>query len=640
MKPCGRKTVSFLRVGVILLFAALVFFVFSATVTAAVRSRLRKIDDSCSFERVDCGFSALVVRNLDMPRLGISSETVYVLTDGSVFHPVPVYVVLQGVVLQPGIRRNSSGFSSAGHRFPVVSVDGGTIPDYGTEFYGTRISGTDAGYASGSWGEAFAVRSEDSAFIVFNRCTGVPGMTGAFPSLVRGHSVSGRCSGILKPEVLIEGAVTELDGEPASAIFSYSLQGGKPSADIRMDFSQVNKPAMALIDSISLGSVLSVVPSGSLFAGISGADSVFFTVDLHFDSLSVWNTSIAPDTFSTSVALMCSGLVLPGDESLVVDSGSIGLNTINLDFDLVFSWGNRRRLRLTVFNRSLAGGAITESVPPELLGVLNGLVLEGDISVFTDLTLDWDYPDSCDIDIDIDASNLVVGYSPVVFGRISSTGAYCVMHDSWGNTARIGLDILTNPDFVCFDSLPPGFEPLLRCAEDASFRSHRGFSQNHIRNSIRADIADGQFVRGGSTVSMQLAKNLFLGREKTLARKLQEVFLTWRLERWLSKDRILEIYANVVELGPGVFGFNSAAMYYFNESVSDLSIRETAFLVSVLPGPGLYHRYGVQGFLPGYWKSYVERLITICGSRGWLEQSAVSEAVADTLVFDGAVSHL
>ena len=108
----------------------------------------------------------------------------------------------------------------------------------------------------------------------------------------------------------------------------------------------------------------------------------------------------------------------------------------------------------------------------------------------------------------------------------------------------------------------------------------------------------------------------------------------------MSKNRILEIYANIVELGPGVFGFNSAAMYYFDENAADLSAREVAFLVSILPGPGLYHRYAVQGQLPYHWNSYVNRLLTICGNRGWLDQSVVSEAVADTLIFDGAVSIL
>ena len=635
------KTISLRRLGVVLLIMALSAFVFNLIVSAQVKKRLYRLDSQCTFEAIDYGFNAVVIRNLEMPGLGVSSAGAYILTGGSFFHPVPLHVVLQGVVFQPEPSAGSSGSVSMSGELPAVSVLDGTIPLYSTEFSGSRVHGVDTGHAGGQWGELTAVRRSDSISVVFSRCTEVPGKQEAFPDFIRGHSVSGRFSGVLQPEISISGIVTDMDGEQASVAFDYSLVNGEPLAALSMDFSQIALPAMAFIDSISSGAVLSVSPAGSLSVIFSGGDSIFFFTDLSFDSLSIWNASIAPDTFSTTAAVYCRGFVLPGAGVLVVDTGAVYFQTLNFDFNLAYSWGNRHKLSLVLSNPALPGETITQSIPEELLGSLRGLSLEGEMSIFTRLALDWDYPDSSDIDMSIDVSRLSVAYSPVVFGRISNSGgATCIMRDSWGNTARIGLDTLCNADFVVFDSLPRGFEPLLRCAEDASFRRHHGFSLYHIRNSIRANMAEGHFVRGGSTISMQLAKNLFLGREKTFARKLQEVFLTWRLERWLSKDRILEIYANIVELGPGVFGFNSAAMYYFNERACDLSVRETAFLVSILPGPRLYYRYAVQGVLPSYWKSYVERLITISGDRGWLGGSVVSEALADTLIFDGAVSLL
>ncbi|MCD6588750.1 MAG: transglycosylase domain-containing protein [Candidatus Fermentibacteraceae bacterium] len=635
------KTISLRRLGVVLLIMVLSIFVLSLLVSAQVKKRLYRLDSRCTFEGIDYGFNAIVIRNLEMPGLGVSSTGAYILTGGSLFHPAPLYVVLQGVVFQPEQSAGSSGSVSMSGDLPAISVLDGTIPLYSTEFRGSRIHGVDTGHAGGQWGEITAVRCPDSISVVFSRCTEVPGREDAFPDFIRGHSVSGRFSGVLQPETSISGVVTEMDGEQASVAFDYSLVNGEPSAALSMDFSQIALPAMAFVDSISSGAVLSVSPSGSLSVNFSGGDSIFFSTDLCFDSLSIWNASIAPDTFSTTATVYCRGFVLPEAGVLVVDTGAVCFQTLSFDFNLAYYWGTRHKLGLVLSNPTLQGETITESIPEALLGSLSGLSLEGEMSLFARLTLDWDYPDSSDIDMDIDVCRLSVDYSPVVFGRISnSSGANCVMRDSWGNSARIGLDTLCNADFVVFDSLPLGFEPLLRCAEDASFRRHHGFSLYHIRNSIRANMAEGHFVRGGSTITMQLAKNLFLGREKTFARKLQEVFLTWRLERWLSKDRILEIYANIVELGPGVFGFNSAAMYYFNERACDLSVRETSFLVSMLPGPRLYHRYAVQGVLPSYWKSYVERLITICGNRGWLEEYVVSEAVADTLIFDGAVSLL
>jgi len=633
------EAISVRRLGVVLLLVALVVIALSLLVSAQVKKRLYRFDSLCTFEGVDYGFNAIVIRELEMPGLGVSSRRAYILTEGTLFHPVPGHVVLQGVVYQPG-QSGGSSCSNSGN-LPVISVLDGTIPLYTTEFRGSIVHGVFTGHAEGLWGEITAVRCTDSISAVFNSCMEFPGREDAFPDFIRGHSVSGRFSGVLQPETSIAGVVTGLDGEPASVSFDYSFVNGEPSAALHMDFSQIAAPAMAFIDSVSSGAVLSTAPSGSLSVSFAGGDSVFFSTDLRFDSLRVWSASIAPDTFSTAATVFCRGVVLPEAGVLVVDTGTVCFQTLCFDFNLVYSWGSRHKLGLVLSRSCVSGESVTESIPVELLGSLRGLSLEGEMSVFTRLTLDWDYPDSSDIELDIDVSHLSVGYSPVVFGRISNrSGAVCVMRDSWGNTARIGLDTLTNTEFVVFDSLPFSFEPLLRCAEDASFRSHHGFSLYHIRNSIRANMAQGHFVRGGSTISMQLAKNLFLGREKTLARKLQEVFLTWRLERWLSKDRILEIYANIVELGPGVFGFDAAGMYYFSERACNLSVREMAFLVSILPGPGLYHRYAVQGVLPSYWKAYIERLITVCGNRGWLEESVVSNAVADTLIFDGAVSLL
>ncbi|MCK5786435.1 MAG: transglycosylase domain-containing protein [Candidatus Sabulitectum sp.] len=639
MKVIISRSVSFIRLGIVFLSVFIFLFLAHTLVQMSVKNRLLEFDRECTFGGIEYGLNAVIIRDLHMPGSGFSATEASVLMEGSFFHPVPSWVVLQGVIFQPVSFGDSHEPFSSSSQLPAISVLDGFIPEYGTRFYGTRIDGFDVGYATGQWGTVFVNHYRDSISVVFNHCSSIPGLEEDIPSMVRGRSISGRCTGVLGLSPAISGEITELDGKPASALFEYHLSGGIPDASFSMDFSQIADQSMALLDSLSSGAILSAVPSGSLSVGISESDTIFFSTDLRFDSMFVWSPYVAPDTFLTEAAFLCSGFIIRESGLICIESGTFSTYQLALNFDLTYSWGERRKLDLVVSNPSISGGAITASIPHALLGRLSGLTLDGELSVFTELTLDWDYPDSSDIHMDIDASELTVGYSPITFGRIRDHGgAECLMRDSWGNTVLVGLDMLTNPDFVFFDSLPFSFEPLLRCAEDATFRRHNGFSEYHVRNSIRANMVRGSFVRGGSTISMQLAKNLFLGREKTLSRKLQEVFLTWRLERWLSKDRILEIYANIVEMGPGVFGFDSAAKYYFNERVADISVREMAFLVSILPGPKLYHRYAVQGALPSHWESYIERLITICGNRGWLEMSVVSEALADTLIFDGAVS--
>ena len=121
--------------------------------------------------------------------------------------------------------------------------------------------------------------------------------------------------------------------------------------------------------------------------------------------------------------------------------------------------------------------------------------------------------------------------------------------------------------------------------EDANFYQHEGIDVKAIKNAIKYDLEKKSFARGASTITQQTAKNLFLTREKTLVRKLEEIILAKRIERELTKGRILELYLNIVELGPMVYGIGHGARYYFDKPASDLTPRECAFLAAMLPGP-------------------------------------------------------
>lgn len=611
----------------------------SAILRSLVGNRLRLIDPEASFEEMHPGTDAVFLGSVSMPGKGLLAESVWVFITGLPFHPEPSGVVISGGIYDPSTDQWAEGTESGSERLFAVSIQDIFLED-GTVVHG--FSGNSREYASfsGPWGRFYYAGSDEGFTASFLDVTGFPLDRYSLPSFMEGHSFSGYCSGPVAGGFGLSGEITSLDGEPVSAAFLFADSAGEPRAEFALDFSQVAGPAMNLLDSLSAGAVMAAVPSGSLQVVLSDQDTLRFTTNLDFDSILVFDEKIAPDTFSTEAFLFCAGSVCPGDNSLRLDTGLLRLGSAEASFSMDLSWSTRRRMVLRLWNDSLAGSDLTGSVPPELLGRLRGLTLGGSMAFDLFLVLDWDHSDSCDVNIAVDASRLTVPYSPVGFHALSVTdgGASCTMRDSWGNTRTIYLDTLHNQRFVVCDSLPSFFEPLLCCAEDATFRRHHGFSEYHIRNSIRADIEAGEFVRGGSTLSMQLAKNLFLGREKTFARKLQEVFLTWRMEIWLSKDRMLELYANIVELGPDVFGFDEAGRYYFGKTIGELSVREMAFLVSILPGPSVYHRYAVQGRLPCHWDAYVERLLTICGSRGWLEHEVVREALSDTLIFSGPVA--
>jgi monofunctional biosynthetic peptidoglycan transglycosylase len=129
-------------------------------------------------------------------------------------------------------------------------------------------------------------------------------------------------------------------------------------------------------------------------------------------------------------------------------------------------------------------------------------------------------------------------------------------------------------------------------AEDDKFWSHEGFDFDAIQKAIEKDLKQKKFKVGGSTISQQLAKNLFLSPSKNPVRKLKEAILTWRLERNLSKKRIIEIYLNVAEWGDGLFGVEAAAQRYFGKPAAGLSAMESARLAAVLPNPRRYDPTG------------------------------------------------
>ncbi|HTR45732.1 MAG TPA: monofunctional biosynthetic peptidoglycan transglycosylase [Thermodesulfovibrionales bacterium] len=134
-------------------------------------------------------------------------------------------------------------------------------------------------------------------------------------------------------------------------------------------------------------------------------------------------------------------------------------------------------------------------------------------------------------------------------------------------------------------------------AEDDKFWKHEGFDYEAMQKAMEKDLREKKFKLGGSTVSQQLAKNLYLSPSKNPIRKIAEAVITWKMERSLSKRRILELYLNVVEWGEGIFGVEAAARHYFGKSASGLTAEEAARLASVLPNPRKYNPSGDQRYV-------------------------------------------
>jgi hypothetical protein len=186
--------------------------------------------------------------------------------------------------------------------------------------------------------------------------------------------------------------------------------------------------------------------------------------------------------------------------------------------------------------------------------------------------------------------------------------------------------------WVPYGAISPFMEAAVLTTEDGRFRGHRGFDVEAIRNSIRENLKAGRFVRGGSTISMQTAKNVYLEREKTLSRKLEEAVLTSYLEQALSKEQLLELYLNSIEFGPMIYGIGPAAAHYFHTSAAELSLGQALYLSSILPNPKVTH-FEAGGRVTPQWMGYLHRLMKGMAKRHLVSEADVADGLTEWVVF-------
>lgn len=177
------------------------------------------------------------------------------------------------------------------------------------------------------------------------------------------------------------------------------------------------------------------------------------------------------------------------------------------------------------------------------------------------------------------------------------------------------------PDAVAWQQVPwDGISPNLKRAviasEDTEFFFHDGFSRHEMKEALKKAIREGEAPRGASTITQQVAKNLWLTPRRSLTRKLREAILTRQLEKHLSKRRILELYLNIVEFGPGIYGAEASARHYFGISAAGLSPRQGAMLAAGLPRPKTWNPSSDSE----YYRARVERILQIAERLGFLDQ--------------------
>jgi hypothetical protein len=276
--------------------------------------------------------------------------------------------------------------------------------------------------------------------------------------------------------------------------------------------------------------------------------------------------------------------------------------------------------------------SLLDSVPTALLPSLHGMQMAGtfeghgriefDTRALDDLKLDYEISDHCRIAVPVAALAPERFQGPFVYRIRLPDGS---MSDE---TTGPGSD-----NWTPLNLISPFMQVAVLTTEDGAFLHHHGFNRAAIRSSIIANLEGGRFLRGASTITMQLAKNLFLSRDKTVSRKLEEVVLTEYLEQTFPKERLMELYLNVIEFGPSVYGITAAAEHYFGRNPAELNLAECLFLASILPAPLRLGSMREAGAVPEHWMRLLRKLMETAHRLGRITDEELTEAEGEPVAF-------
>lgn len=235
------------------------------------------------------------------------------------------------------------------------------------------------------------------------------------------------------------------------------------------------------------------------------------------------------------------------------------------------------------------------SLPAGFAPLLSGYKLTGPYTAQLDLAFDENRPDDLALNVDIDLDRVKTeAFDPRSDFSMLKNKSFLVRI----NAATVPIEIgPKDPNWVGFYDLPRNTAYAFVASEDGKFFSHNGFDIRAIRAGLIANIKAKKFVRGGSTISQQVVKNVFLNHDKTASRKFQEAFLTWQMEQNLTKLMIFELYLNLAHFARDTYGIRAAAQYYFKKNVANLTLRESLFLASILPNPIIFGGQFLEGKL-------------------------------------------
>ena len=327
--------------------------------------------------------------------------------------------------------------------------------------------------------------------------------------------------------------------------------------------------------------------------------------------------------------------VFIGQNYISLDSSSvIHLNNITANPYLKYTLSPSKIYELKLHLGMMDAQQLFNSFPQGTFDALAGIQVEGKLGYDFNFYLDSSDADNVKFESNLVQENFrIAKYGQTDLGKLNRDFVYTPYEKDKPMPPRlIGA---SNPYYTPIENISPYLQHAVMTAEDPSFYSHHGFVPEAIRKSIAVDFKQKKFKRGGSTISMQLVKNAFLNRHKTLARKIEEIFIVWMIENGhiMSKTRMLEVYFNIIEWGNNVYGIGEASRYYFGKTPGELNLGESIYLASIVPKPkaGLYS-FETDGTLKPYLLNYFKTIGGLMAQRGFTEADSSGYGYTDVLL--------
>ena len=297
-----------------------------------------------------------------------------------------------------------------------------------------------------------------------------------------------------------------------------------------------------------------------------------------------------------------------GRGTLALEKGSrITVNKIVLNPEISVWTKPSQAINLNITSEETSANDFFDSLPTGIFDEVRGTQGTGTLRYRLSANLDMANVDS----LRFDSSLRGKGFRLTRFGeedlnKLNTPFLQTVYNDK-GDSVRTFAVGPANPDFVAYNDVSPYLIHAITTAEDPRFFSHHGFMEQAFVKSAIQNIKEKRFARGGSTISMQLVKNVFLTRQKTVARKVEEALMVWLIENTglASKQRMFEVYLNIIEWGPskyrwpsgkrGVYGVKDAALFYYGKRPNELNLPESLYLASIIPKPK-FARYSFDSY--------------------------------------------